>query len=429
MPITLAFGSQQKEIDTDHPPLPLAQQPVKAMSDVAGAVAESLRQPIGYPSLADAILEGDRVTIAIGWGVPQLPAVLAGIVKTLAQTHVDPTRVQVLLADERDDQVDLTAGLPDAWREITVITHDPCNRDGLGYLAADKAGRPIYFGRPVLDADFVIPVAVMHPAESLGDYGIHGGLLPNFGDAATARQFASPTLSRETATAAASEAGWLLGSRFTLQVIPAPHGQIAHVFAGDIDAVEAACREVANTTWQATTETEPELVVACLGGPGARQGWRQVARALDAALQVVADDGTILLCCELSGPTGPALRQLAADYQQEDEVPSFTDDVFNEARALDDDEEQPEQDDTDEQADFSDDLLLAGVLQRALRDHRVYLYSDLNEDEVSALGLIHVTHTHEIANLCRRHGAYLILPDAEYVQPRLEVEAAEPPTP
>ncbi|MEM8680208.1 MAG: lactate racemase domain-containing protein [Planctomycetota bacterium] len=436
MSVTIEFGSQLKEIHTDRAPVPLMQPPVAPLQDVRQAVAEALEHPLGYPPLTDAILEGDRVTVAIGGGVPQLPAVLAGIIRTLSRASLDVSRVQVLLADERDQEEDLIADLPAEWKSITIQSHDPGNRDGLGYLAADKSGKPIYFGRAILDADFVIPVSVAYPAGSLGEFGIHGGLLPNFGDAATVKQFAAmPSSARESGTAAASEAGWLLGSRFTVQVVPASRGQIAQVFAGDIDAVEPACRDAVEEAWAAVTDQQPELVVACLGSDGSRHTWRQAARALDAATQIVSDTGTILICCELAGRLGPALRELATRRHEDDDVPSFTDDIFTETVWDDEDDESLEDESLedeglshdphaveDEPGEFSHDLQLASVLRNALHDHRVYLYSALDEDDVASLGLIHVSNPHEIANLCQRHGSYLILPDAECVRPRLEVE-------
>ena len=217
-------------------------------------------------------------------GCPELPTLLAGILETLEAAHVAPANVCILVADERDaKRQTLLSGASARWQGVTVRWHDPHDRAALGYLAANRAGDPIYLSRAVLDADFVIPVSVRRPDYSLGDFGIYGGLFPSFADAATACHFASVAAvraeGRESCRRAADEAGWLLGSRFTVQVIPAPGGDIHYIIAGDVDSVSTESQRVLSAAWNITVSDRADLVVACVSGTDNQQNWRNVARA------------------------------------------------------------------------------------------------------------------------------------------------------
>ena len=81
---------------------------------------------------------------------------------------------------------DPRGALPEDLREVVQLeTHDPTDRDDLGYLAASKEGKPIYVNRVLHDADVVLPISCLRPDSALGYHGVFGGLFPTFSDEQT----------------------------------------------------------------------------------------------------------------------------------------------------------------------------------------------------------------------------------------------------
>ena len=76
------------------------------------------------------------------------------------------------------DPVD--AGIFEAWlastddgvvavdAEGSVVLHNPADQEGLQYLAADKAARPIYLNRTVCEADLLLPMTAARLPSSVG---------------------------------------------------------------------------------------------------------------------------------------------------------------------------------------------------------------------------------------------------------------------
>ncbi len=217
------------------------------LDDPAAAVAAALATPANYPALASAVTSDDRVTIALGPGVPQADAVIAGIVYTLAEGDVAEDRITILqtAGEAGRSGRDIMAGLPDhARRRIQLAVHDPADRKSLGYLAADAQGQPIYFNRHLCDADLVIPVGCLRTGDGPGHSGMSVGMYPTFADEAAQRRFAAISSSedpvhRRRRDEEADQAVWLLGAMFTLQLLPGAGDTVLHVLAGERGAVAA----------------------------------------------------------------------------------------------------------------------------------------------------------------------------------------------
>lgn len=358
------------------------------------AVAEALRDPLSFPSLVRATVPGDRIVVAIDRGVPQLAAVVAGIVETLLSGTAEPHDITIVLADKDDLQRQplgqIGPGIRDA---IGVEVHDPAQMGGLAYLAASRDGKPIYFNRRIGEADVVLPVGVLRLNESWGYVGVHGCLFPAFSDKATQERFRAPRTDwrahQRQGCNEADEAAWLLGVQFTLQITPGPGDSMLHVLAGDAQAVALRGRELCEAAWLHRTGRKASLVVATIEGGEPAQNWENVTRALLAASEAVTDGGSIVLCTKLQQPPGNSVKRLAGPRTAEEII-----------RTL--------------QGDRSADAFTARILAQTLDRASVFLLSLLEEELVEDLGLGHVASADEVTRLSRKHDSCILVGNAHH---------------
>lgn len=365
------------------------------IDDVAAATARALDEPLDFPPLRQAVTPEDHVAIAVGPGVPQAAAVVAGIVRSLCAAGIDPLNVSVVRTAAEAER-DLAADLPEELRtSVRTFVHNAGDREQLSYLASgDDAA--IYFNRQLCDADLVIPIGCLHARGGLGYTGVSTGIYPTFADDEAQRRFHAPGPARDKSHAQhereAEQANWQLGVMLTVQVVPGGGGLVQQVLAGERHAVERRGQAIARQLWGYSTARRASLVVATVAGGNEQQTWENFARALNAASFAATDDGAIALCTELASPPGAALQKLAGD--------GMSDAAIRKIRR-----------------DSSPDALAAAELWRVLTDHRVYLLSELDADVVESLGMAYVASGEEIARLCSRHDSCIFLGNAQYAVP------------
>jgi hypothetical protein len=378
----------------------------QALDDVSAAVAATLVEPLDFPPLLSATVPGDKIVLAVDHEVPQAAAVVAGVIHSLVDADTEPSSITVVRSnlDSENEPETLTSHLrPQVRQQVQVVTHDPADRDQLTYIAASGEGNPIYVNRSIGDADLLIPIGCMRPTGSLGYLGMPGGIFPAFADRDTQRRFWAPScfysaVQQRRRREEAAEALWLLGSRFTIQLISAGANEVLHVLAGDVDAVAKRGRQLVEQAWTCTFPQRAELVVAAVEGGAEQQTWQNLGRALSAALRIVEDHGAVVLCSALDEAPGASLSRLAgnaplADLQR------------------------------DLNRDRTPDALPAAELVRGLRRARVYLLSRLNTDVVESLGMGYVTDTDDIFRLAKRHTSCTYLANAQHAVPVLKEEA------
>jgi len=195
-------------------------------SDAAESAGALLRaavtNPLGYPPLNQAIVPGDRVTIAIDPELPQLAALINELLSDLLDSGCKASDLTVLVArsEQRDE---LLAAWPDAWRrDLQLLVHDPDDETTHAYLAATRDGRPIYLQRGISDADVFLPIGVQRLETALDYRGIHGGWFPAFSNLEEQMRHQSPgniewQAHRRRRQQETEEAAWLLGVRLVVQ--------------------------------------------------------------------------------------------------------------------------------------------------------------------------------------------------------------------
>ena len=367
------------------------------MDDLAAAVRRALDQPLELPPLARAVVPGDKVALAVAEPIGEITTIVAQTIEMLVAAGVAAQDITVVHA-----QGDHWLGTAQ-WNVAGahVVIHDPTQRESLSYLAASAEGKPIYINRTIHDADLVISIGRVWPEGSLGDHGMHAGLLAAFSDTANRDRYHSPKPSlpaqRDRLRTDADEAGWLLGAGYTIRVVPGPGGAVQEVIAGEIAAVDRRARAVYNQAWRCPIVARAELVIATIEGDASQQTWENVARALDSAAHAAGSEAAIAVCSELAEPPGAGLQQLMGAESLSDALRAIV-------------HHKPA------------DSLAAGAVVRAVERGSVYLLSRLEDEVVEDLGMRPLKAS-ELSRLASHYRSVLVIPNAPYAVAQLKEEA------
>jgi nickel-dependent lactate racemase len=403
MPRLLEYGSDAY-VDLDVPAdrlLAVCAEPLgEPIVDVASAVDAALAEPLNYPPLARATVPGDRIVLALEHSVPQATGLVAAIAGYLVEYGTAADHISVLSTPEAAaSEGDPRELLPEAWRrEVSVEVHAPEVKASLSLLGTSHQGKPVYLNRTMLDADLVVPIGCLRREATIGYHGQYGGLFPSFADAKTRerfRKFSGPKTTRERAVKERTEIdeiGWLLGTQFTVQVLPGGGDRLLGVLAGEIPQVFREGEAAYLAAWTCHVPRRASLVIASLSGGAAQQTWENVARALWAASRVSAEGGAIALCTELVCEPGDAVRCL-----------SDADDLSLALRRI--------------AREALPDARIAAQVARALEQGKVYLLSRLDETLVEELGMAPIDDPGDLGRLARQHESCILLANAQYALP------------
>ena len=360
-------------------------------------VRAALARPLDFPPLSSAATPGDRVVLAIGPDVPQAAAIVGPIVEALLTSGVRPADITLLrdTSEKGRDTDKFRRELPVAVGvQLQIAIHDPTSRNEVAYLAATAGGQPIYLNRLLCDADLVVPIGCLRCGGASGYHGAAGGLFPTFSDTKTLARYRDPRLARsgaaliETARQEAEEVAWLLGVLFSVQVVPGAGDEVVAVLAGNLSSVGEQGQAACDAAWSYSVSKRASLVVAAVEGPPPQQTWENFGRALAAATNVVADQGAIAICCDLTEQPGPAVQKIAGSENPRRAVRKLR---------------------QDRPADLFPALQLSEALERA----KVYVLSGLNDETVEELGLAPVESAADIARLAQRHASCIVLESAQ----------------
>lgn len=369
------------------------------LSDVRAATAAALAEPLDFPSLAKAIVPGDKVVVTIEPDTPRRSAVVAAVIDVLLSAGVEPGDVVILQAAEAAP-CDPTELLASKLRQaIGQATHDPHDASQFRYLASTQSGERVYLHHAIVDADVLVPIGCSRCNTALTWLDDLDGVYPTFSNQETRLRFRRPLGGGKSSSTKlaeeAREAMWLLGAIFGIQVIPGTGDEALAVWAGGFDAVRTQALAEAERLWTSPSPRQAGLVVAGIAGGHGQQTWRNVGRALAAAARVVVQDGAIAICTELDTPPGMGLKRIGQ-----------AEDLHAALRAV-----QRERGD-----DAQETTHLAAALDRA----RVYFLSRLSDASVEELGMTPLTAPAEIARLAQRHGECLLLNNAQNAVVRCE---------
>ncbi|HID20917.1 MAG TPA: DUF2088 domain-containing protein [Planctomycetaceae bacterium] len=277
---------------------------------------------------------------------------------------------------------------------LTVIEHDPADRQRLSYLATTRAGQRIYLNRDVVDADVVVLLGSVRYDGLLGYAGTASSVYPGLADEEARQRFRAQAGSvnvpaaQEQLRAQVEEVGWLLGALFAVQVVRGPGNRVAALLAGSAPAVQAAAQTQLDLLWQRSCHRRAELVVAGISDGPWRQGFDQLGAAAAAASMLAEPNGMVALLSSVAQRPGPAIERCRQAMH-----PNVALRAAHESGAH--------------------DAVAACQIAHAVQRARIFLLSQLDRQLVADLFMTPLEDARQVQALIDRARSCLILNDAQ----------------
>ncbi len=374
---------------------------------VASRVAEALAHPEQFLPISDMVVPGDTVAIAVEDGLPQLEAIVTGILKSLERCQLGKIEVVVPPSiDERSLQR-LRASLPPS---VQLIVHNLADRASLRYLGADEDAEPIRVNRALVDADFVLPVGVMRVTDPLIGGPCGDAMFPGLIDAGQRKrlqQSTSQAIARREhyhnpwAAKEAHQVRWALGVQLMLAVEVTLGGEVGRMIASSPDTLQEIVRAHYADHRGEGLRQPADVVVACVEGDDSQQSLENLMRAALIGRSYAAPEGSIVLVTTLAElGTGISL-----DAAIEEGQPFSGDDDQEEESGANSIE-------TLRQAAFARSML-KDLIHEIDTSRRYLLLSDCNAEAAEAFGFGVVQDKSSLARLINQHASCCVLRAAQ----------------
>jgi nickel-dependent lactate racemase len=374
-------------------------------TNLADDVRSALEQPLEFPPFGQMFVPGDRVVLALDRHTPRSATLISEVWKSLEERGVEPQSVRILQPSGWDDEppADPRSELPDSVRGLVAWSiHNPLDKSSLAYLAATAKGERVYLARELVDADVVVSIGELAFDSVIGYRGTSSVFYPGLSSSEAVRQASGIGHSELTPDDERplrqfiDEVAWLLGTLFTIQVVPSSGSDVADVLAGSTEVVLRRGKELLADHWLFQIEQRSDIVVAAVDSDAGGHGWRQVGAALETARNLVVRGGTIVLLSELTAELTPGLELL-----RESKSPR---DALSPLRKL-----------------APVDLLPASQLAQAADWADVYLLSRLDGDVVRELFLLPVENEHGVRSLLDNRRSCVFLQGAQHTHGQVGV--------
>ncbi len=368
---------------------PAGLEPAPTVSDPAAATKLALSVPLHFPSLAEGVVPGDRLVIAIDEAVPEPVSILRGALEAAMQAGIAPDAIAVVTSDEAFGT--LLRG--ELGESVRVVVHDPDDPENLCLIGLNEKQKPVRINRTIFEADVVLPIGCARLPNVVGS-GTYDCLFPRLSDSPTIARYRTPskrgTISRiGNSRRKADEVGWMLGVVLVIQVVPGAASAVAAIVAGEAQMVADRCQQLCEQLWSFTVPRQASLVIANVTGGPQEQNWENIARALVAIEPLVEEGGAVAICSDLETSPGSALSQLVgcSDFAEVEK---------------------------NLQNDPAADGWPAWQLARALQRGPVYFLSQLEPEAVEDLGLAPIESLDDLARLAGRQQSCILLDSSQH---------------
>jgi len=357
--------------------------------DPAAVTVRALESPLEYPPLSAGIVLGDHVAIAVDEDVPRMASVVRGVVESLKSAGVEPQDISVVATSSQAIEL-CQEEFGESEPRPQFVVHDPADENNLCLVGTMKRGEPLLVNKAIFDADLVLPI----DCARLGKTSAYESVFPRFSNAETLQRYRTPaqhdaTLKRTGKRNEADEAGWMIGVPMTIQVVPGRNESIAHIVAGEPQAVAERCDELCRKEWLLRSPQRVSLMVATITGGAIAQSWANVGRALEAADKVLEEGGAVAICSNLERAPGQSLGRLIRN----DDSDAAARKIFH---------------------DHDADSWVAWQLTRALERGPVYFLSQLDAETVEDMGLAHVESVDDLVRLAGRHESFVVVENSQH---------------
>ena len=370
-----------------------------ALSSLGELLAQGLESPLNYPSLRQAVVPGDRVTLVVDRQTPQAETLVLGVWSKLEAYGVNAEDVTILVpaAITPGGNPDLRRLLPAGVREqIALKTHDPTDEKSLGYLATTTGGERIYLNQDLLNADLPILIGAVGFDSVLGYRGGGSAIYPGLSSVEAIRKSIgqgheelAPDDARPLRQMV-DEVIWLMGLQYAVQVVPAVGDGVSEIVVGQVDAAfQKACTHL-KETWTLPTDARSGMVIVAVDQDANGHSWFQLGAALDVARQLVSREGRIVALTELRSDLTPGIQLLREVRSPRDALKPLRD-------------HQPL------------DMVPASQIAKTLDWAGVSLLSNLPGDLVEELGMLPLDQTEELQRLVESEDSIAVVQSGQHV--------------
>lgn len=271
----------------------------------AEAIAAALSNPHQYIPLADMLVPGDHLAIALETGLPDCDSIIQGVLRAVEQCELG--KVEVVVNDSLDaDSMDrLKRGLPD---NVQLTIHRLGDRGSERYLGADEDAEPIRLNLSLVDADFVLPISLMRVTDPLVGGPSADALFPGMVDDGQLKRLQRSTLRsiekhenyhNDWAAGQSEQVRWALGVQLMLAVEVNASGGVGRVIASSPETLREAIRTHFATTRGGGDQGSSDVVVACIDGGTSQQSMENLVRAALVGRSYASPSGSIVLVTDL----------------------------------------------------------------------------------------------------------------------------------
>ncbi|MGQ0633972.1 MAG: lactate racemase domain-containing protein [Planctomycetaceae bacterium] len=318
MPLTLNYGfTRSVTCDLDPRALVARHAGPAACENVAEATRAQLQGPLDFPPLKQACVPGDSVVVALDRHTPEGAEVLAEIWAVVSRRGIEPQSFHIIQPVALDG-----VPLPDprrlfpeeVRRAVRWTIHDPTDSSRLAYLATTARGERVYLARDLTDADVVLSVGALGYDPLLGYRGTSSVFYPGLSNTEAFIRSRGEGHSElgpgdeRPLRQSIDEIAWLLGTQFSVQVIPSAGTGVALVLAGSSDAVFRKGKKQLDKLWRVRLPERVAMVVVAIDTDTAGHGWDQLGAALATARNLVVKGGKIVVLSEVAEEPGEGLK-------------------------------------------------------------------------------------------------------------------------
>jgi nickel-dependent lactate racemase len=354
----------------------------------------ALDEPIEFPPLPLALLEDDRIAIAVEDGLPDADTITCALVRYLVQHGTRQSMITVVLGADNTDWLDRMRNdlRSQEFGDVRVVKHEPTNQDSHGYVGASNSADPIYIQRDLFEAEVVLPIYCIRTPDSPSASDKYG-MSPCFANAATQHRWNLAWLEDNAhhlhlQEKLSDEAGWLMGVQFAIVVVPAFDGSVSTILGGKSDSVFQRASEMVCTHDEKSQQESNRIAIAFVEGDELQQSWMNVARAAAHAEIQLETEGSIVVCCDVKH-LSLGIQQLGTDEPEEK----------LQRRLLKSDME---------------DAFAAAVLSSIKSRRSIYLMSRLSAHQVESLGLAFIHDAVDIERLCQSANSVCAMRSAQF---------------
>ncbi len=307
---------------------------------VAQRIHHALENPIDSKPLKEIVKPGESVCVIISdvtrrWQSPE--TYIPILIEELESAGIRDEDILIISAtgthrrQTKEEHVGLIT--QEVYDRIRIVDHVCTDEDELRYVGTTKRGTPVWLDKRALDCDHIILTGgvVYHFMAGFG--GGRKSILPGIAGRETIMKnhnlALNPGLGSGTNPDARSanlsdsnpvhsdmmEACAMVHPSFLINVVVNDNQEIIGAFAGNwITAHRAAC-DMVNKMYGVPVKEKTPLVIASAGGYPKDLNFYQTVKTLCNALEVVEDNGTIILVTKSNEGFGNEdTRRQIADY-------------------------------------------------------------------------------------------------------------------